>query len=78
MSYIVMAVGEDGMEFRAVDQDFLSEEDAYNALPEARENYPESRLHVELLKDKAYYMDQRLARENDDECYYDCDGEPIY
>ena len=64
MSYIIMAIQEEGSETRISDYDtdgngFASEERAYDALDKAKEHYPEYRqIWVEQLKDMDYWARQ--------------------
>ena len=48
--YVLMGIDECGQDFNAGGKYFASEEEAYSALDEARESYPEARsLFVEPL-----------------------------
>lgn len=70
--YIIMAKGEDGMEFRpSPGANYVNEQGAYNDLPYIRENYPEAKLWVEELRDKNYFMKKHNA-------HLDADGEELY
>ena len=69
MSYIIMGRDECNVEDRPNYPEFATEQEAYDKLDEARENYPEYRsLWVEELHDKAYYLDKY---DQDDYDYYD-------
>lgn len=60
MAYIIMGTDECGMEFRPNFPNFATENEAYQRLSDAREQYAEARsLWVELLRDKDYYMQNR-------------------
>ena len=60
MSWIIMGIDECGAEFRPRFPQYASEEEAYEFLAVAREEYQEARsLWVEELRDKAYYSRQR-------------------
>ena len=53
MSYVIMGIDETGSEFNAGNQSFNTESDAYKALSDVKEGYPEARrIWVELLQDK--------------------------
>lgn len=68
MAYIVMGKDECGTEFRVVDKEFHSMEEACVAAEEARPEYPEARsIWAELYKDKYYFMAQMADRHPDDE-----------
>lgn len=73
MTYIIMAIQEEGSEIRVSDYDthsrgFDRSEEAYEALPQAREDYPEfRRFWVEELKDKEYWMMRHLEDDYFDE-----------
>ena len=70
MSYVIMGIDETGSEFNAGNQSFDTESDAYKALSEVKEGYPEARrIWVELLRDKDYFLSQR----NDPDYYDDID-----
>ena len=78
MSYVIMGIDETGSEFNAGNQSFNTESDAYKALSDVKEGYPEARrIWVELLQDKAYFLSQR-----NDPDYYDAiadyDADLIY
>ena len=72
MSYIIMAIQEEGSEIRVSDYDkhsrgFDRSEEAYKALPQAHEDYPEfRRFWVEKLKDSPYWA----MRFHEDDDYY--------
>ena len=70
MSFVIMGIDETGGEFNAGNQSFNTESDAYKALSEVKEGYPEARrFWVELLLDKDYFLSQR----NDPDYYDDID-----
>lgn len=75
MTYVLMALDECGHETNC--GHFSTETEAFNALPEARENYPEFRsFWVELLKDSNYWRHHYATREAqgfhpDDPDFYD-------
>jgi hypothetical protein len=72
MSYIIMGKDECGSEFRPAFKNFASEDQAYEHLGEAREQYQEARsLWVEELHDKAYYQSQQQSS-------YDRDDYDLY
>lgn len=69
MAYIIMGTDECGMEFRPNFPTFATEDEAYQHLSEARDQYEEARsLWVELLRDQSYYA---RNRDWDDHDYYE-------
>ena len=59
--YIIMGRDECNAEFRPGYPEFKTEDEAYEYLSEARENYPEARsLWVEELMDKGYFLNNPL------------------
>ena len=70
MAWIIMGIDECGSEFRANPKDFTTSEEAYEHVMMCRESYPEARsIWVEELKDKDYYMQQRMDIDEEQDYY---------
>tara|TARA_R110000824_G_scaffold100170_1_gene238157 strand:- start:836 stop:1060 length:225 start_codon:yes stop_codon:yes gene_type:complete len=70
MTYIIMARDECDTEVRIGSDTFATEERAVCKAVEEKENYPEYRCFwVEILKDKAYYLDLHTKMDPDDYVY---------
>jgi len=61
MSFIVMGRDECNSEFRPSNVEHLHENSAFQEMKILRERYPEARaMWVELLRDKDFFMQQRM------------------
>jgi len=67
MTYIIMARDECNTEVRVGSDTFANADSACDQLDAAKEDHPEYRsFWVEVLKNKAYYLDQYDDREGDE------------
>lgn len=58
MPYMLMAVGEDGTEFRATDAEYKTQEAAMRDIDEARESWPCATFKIEWFNDRDLYQQQ--------------------
>lgn len=71
MSYIIMAIGEDGTEFRATELEYPTACEAWEDIENAEARWPDATLSVEKLMDMEHYLHVHQQR-------FDADEQDLY